>query len=53
MLSFRPHHFLCTLGFEGKGYSDAFTRNMAEIADALRARGAVGDATPHSGDGYG
>ncbi|RBP95650.1 hypothetical protein DFO80_102188 [Rhodobacter sp. 140A] len=30
-LHYRPHHFLCSLGFEGKGYSDAFTANMTEI----------------------
>lgn len=25
---YRPHHFLCSLGYEGKGYSEAFTDNM-------------------------
>lgn len=30
-LRFRPHHFLCSLGFEGKGYSDRFTENMSRI----------------------
>ncbi|MCV2869821.1 DUF1284 domain-containing protein [Defluviimonas sp. WL0002] len=41
---YRPHHFLCSLGFEGKGYSDAFTANMtAIIMGRLRADG--GDAT--------
>lgn len=30
-LQFRPHHFLCSLGFQGKGYSDGFTANMADI----------------------
>lgn len=30
-LRFRPHHFLCSLGFQGKGYSDAFTDNMRRI----------------------
>lgn len=30
-LRYRPHHFLCSLGFQGKGYSDAFTENMARI----------------------
>jgi hypothetical protein len=36
-LRFRPHHFLCALGYEGKGYSDAFTANMTSIvADGLR-----------------
>lgn len=39
-LRYRPHHFLCSLGFRGKGYSDAFTANMARIVDdRLRAPG--------------
>lgn len=41
-VTFRPHHFLCALGFQGKGYSDAFTANMAGIVDQLRGPG--GDA---------
>ena len=42
-LRYRPHHFLCSLGFEGKGYSDAFTANMdAIVMGRLRASG--GDA---------
>ncbi|MEX0349783.1 MAG: DUF1284 domain-containing protein [Paracoccaceae bacterium] len=42
-LRFRPHHFLCALGYQGKGYSDAFTRNMDRIVqDSLR--GPDGDA---------
>ncbi|WP_368731052.1 DUF1284 domain-containing protein [Thioclava sp. JE_KL1] len=32
-LTYRPHHFLCSLGFEGKGYSDRFTANMTEIVE--------------------
>jgi uncharacterized protein len=28
---YRPHHFLCSLGFQGKGYSDEFTANMGSI----------------------
>lgn len=35
-LSFRPHHFLCTLGFQGKGYSPKFVENYTQIAEALR-----------------
>jgi hypothetical protein len=35
----RAHHFLCAIGFEGKGYSEHFTANMARIVDALRAPG--------------
>jgi hypothetical protein len=36
-IEFRPHHFLCTLGFVGKGYSDEFVRGYQTIADRLRA----------------
>ena len=36
MLKFRPHHFLCTLGFVGKGYSDEFVENFQAVADGLR-----------------
>ena len=36
MIRFRPHHFLCALGFQGKGYSDSFTANMAKIVNRLR-----------------
>lgn len=35
-IPFRPHHFLCALGFRGKGYADAFTANMADIVKQLR-----------------
>lgn len=42
-LQFRPHHFLCSLGFRGAGYSEAFTENMTGIVmGRLRADG--GDA---------
>jgi len=35
-ITFRPHHFLCALGYQGKGYDDAFTENMDSIvADGL------------------
>ncbi|MGB3406951.1 MAG: DUF1284 domain-containing protein [Jannaschia sp.] len=27
----RPHHVLCSIGFEGSGYNDAFTANMGNI----------------------
>ena len=37
MITFRPHHFLCTLGFEGKGYSAEFVRGFQLVADRLRA----------------
>lgn len=39
---FRPHHFLCALGFEGKGYSTRFTANIAEIVEG-RLRGPGGN----------
>ena len=43
-ISFRPHHFLCSLGYQGKGYDDAFTANMdAVVADGLHQSG--GDDT--------
>lgn len=35
MLTFRPHHFLCTLCFQGKGYSPNFIRNYKKIAKTL------------------
>ena len=39
-ITFRPHHFLCALGYQGKGYDDAFTENMDKvIADGLHQVG--------------
>ena len=39
-IRYRPHHFLCSLGFEGKGYSPEFTANMTAIVmGRLRAEG--------------
>ena len=35
MLQFRPHHFMCTLAFQGKGYSNFFIKNYQKIADQL------------------
>ena len=43
-IRFRPHHFLCALGYEGKGYSDAFTANMSAIV-IERLRGPGGGRT--------
>ncbi|MEJ6391753.1 DUF1284 domain-containing protein [Gymnodinialimonas sp. 2305UL16-5] len=41
-LRFRPHHVLCSLGFEGHGYSDSFTANMeAIVMGRLRADGGM------------
>ncbi len=43
-IRYRPHHFLCSLGFEGKGYSPEFAANMTAIVmGQLRAKG--GDDT--------
>lgn len=30
-ITFRPHHFLCSLGYQGKGYDDDFTANMDHV----------------------
>lgn len=39
-LRLRPHHLLCALGYQGKGYSDAFTANMTRlVAEGLHAPG--------------
>jgi hypothetical protein len=34
-IQFRPHHFLCTLCFQGKGYSPKFIRNYENIVKQL------------------
>ena len=44
MLEFRPHHFLCALGYAGKGYSADFVRNFDAIA--ARLLGQDGDLVP-------
>ena len=36
-ISFRPHHFLCALSFQGKGYSPEFVANFAAIMQRLNA----------------
>lgn len=36
----RAHHVLCSVGFVGEGYDDAFTENMAHIVNGqLRGHG--------------
>lgn len=35
-IKLRPHHLLCTQGYSGKGYSDAFVEHMNEIVAMLR-----------------
>lgn len=32
---YRPHHFFCTLGFQGKGYSKDFIKNFSAIKQGL------------------
>ncbi|MCC7443119.1 MAG: DUF1284 domain-containing protein [Bdellovibrionales bacterium] len=41
-IRFRPHHFLCALGFRGKGYSPEFVAGFQAVVDRLRGPG--GDA---------
>ena len=33
---FRPHHFLCTLGFQGIGYSPHFVENYKKIVEEIQ-----------------
>ena len=35
-LKLRPHHLLCTQGYGGKGYDDAFVVHMNEVVHRLR-----------------
>ncbi|HCM40222.1 MAG: hypothetical protein A2Z97_02840 [Bdellovibrionales bacterium GWB1_52_6] len=35
-LKFRAHHFLCALGFQGKGYSPDFVDNFQQKVDLLK-----------------
>lgn len=42
-MKFRPHHFLCALGFEGKGYSSVFIDNFTQLVARLKEAG--GDNT--------
>lgn len=39
MIKFRPHHFLCTVGFQGMGYSPEFIDNFQQIVDLLKGEG--------------
>lgn len=34
-IRFRPHHFLCTLGFQGKGYTPLYVEKYRQIVDTL------------------
>lgn len=40
-LAFRPHHFLCTLCFQGRGYSPAFVANFQAIVETIQANPAL------------
>lgn len=36
-MQLRAHHLLCSVLFEGKGYSETFTKNMTQIVEQLRS----------------
>ncbi len=36
-IKFRPHHFLCAVGYEGKGYSAGFIKNFTRIMRILNS----------------
>ena len=36
MFQFRPHHFVCFLSFQGKGYSSDFVNGVSEILATLK-----------------
>jgi len=38
MIQFRPHHFMCTLSFQGRGYSRPFIHNYKAIVEQLNKR---------------
>ena len=35
-IKLRPHHLLCTQGYQGKGYSEEFVENMNLVTEYLR-----------------
>ena len=37
----RPHHLLCTQSYSGKGYDDAFVKNMNQIVKKLRSEESI------------
>ena len=41
-MQLRPHHLLCTQGYRGSGYSEAFVKHMDQVTARLRSE----DATP-------
>jgi hypothetical protein len=36
LIQFRPHHFLCSVAYEGMGYSKPFVANFDRIAQEIR-----------------
>lgn len=46
MLKFRPHHFLCTVGYQGSGYSPEFIAGYNRIAAQLKDTDGKGDSIP-------
>ena len=38
LIKLRPHHLLCTQGYSGKGYDDAFVNNMNDVVSRLREK---------------
>jgi len=46
-ITFRPHHFLCTLCFRGNGYSPNFVQNYKDIVNTLSDETPI-NITPHT-----
>jgi hypothetical protein len=42
IFKYRPHHFLCTVGFKGLGYSPSFVHNYTQVHSILTSEN--GDA---------
>ena len=40
-IKLRPHHALCAQFFEGKGYSDRFTKHMSSVLASLKSTDTV------------
>ena len=40
-ITFRPHHFMCTLGFRGHGYSLSFVKNYKKVVQRLQQEDAL------------
>lgn len=51
MLKFRPHHFLCALCFQGRGYNPTFIANFEAMMSSLNMPGGEKttiQVTPHT-----